>query len=102
MQIFLHLQVVGTAWWERAGGVGLGASTGDSATTFDTIISVYGEKNACNSDRECIVANDNTGTGSPGGGYVAWESTVGVTYYIRVGGYGTNTGSFVLTVTSFV
>ena len=90
--------------WYRVVGTGsmLTATTGDPATTFDTIISVYGNNNACNSDRECIVANDNMVPDCPGGGYVQWESTVGVTYYIRVGGYSTNAGSFVLTVASFV
>ena len=80
--------------WYRVEGTGasLTASTCDGGTDYDSQISIF-EGIGC--DTKCIFTNDDScGSGSK----VTWMAKDGVTYYIRVHGYHTSSGSFVLSV----
>jgi hypothetical protein len=83
--------------WYRVEGNGtvLTASTCGARTTYDSQISIYeGAGDVC--DATCVVTNDDfCGPASQ----IEWMANAGVTYYIRVHGYSTSSGSFVLRVT---
>lgn len=82
--------------WYRVEGTGasLTASTCDGGTDYDSQISIF-EGTGEDCDTKCIFTNDDScGSGSK----VTWMAKDGVTYYIRVHGYHTSSGSFVLSV----
>lgn len=83
--------------WYRVAGTGstMTASTCGEKTNYDSQLTIYeGVGEDC--DSTCIASNDDfCGVASE----VQWMSTVGVTYYVRVHGYSTNSGAFVLRVT---
>ena len=85
----------GGVWYTVTGtGLPITASLCGGAT-WDTKLAVY--TGACGAFT-CVVGDDDTcdpGTQS----IVTWTSTLGVTYYIYVTGFSTNTGAFTLNVT---
>ena len=84
--------------WYRVEGTGkkLSASTCGVRTNYDSLVSIF-EAVGEECDTTCIeTSNEFCGSGSK----VEWFANEGVTYYIRVHGYSTSSGSFVLRLTS--
>ena len=96
---FCFTAVTSNGLWYYVEGNGstIQASLCDSQS-YDTRISIY--RGSCSdglSDLACVNGNDDfCGKQS----LVTWDSLVGVTYYIHVHGYSTESGDFLLTVTS--
>lgn len=80
-----------TAWWTFT-GTGSDVTVGTAGSSFDTVVGVYVDEGGsltqvgCNDDDESLQARLTVAT------------EAGVTYYIQVGGFGSQTGSLVLTV----
>ncbi|MBI4883340.1 MAG: lamin tail domain-containing protein, partial [Actinobacteria bacterium] len=85
--------------WYRATGTGfpMTASTCDSATNFDTLLTVF--DGTCGA-LQCVGENNDDPTcTSPNRSTVTWTSSPGVTYFILVSTYGEGYGTAVLTLT---
>jgi hypothetical protein len=91
-------------WYYVVGnGSTIQATTCDSVYTYDTAITIFSGSciNSDNglSDLVCIAYNDDDYTCQHGfQSLVTWNSQIGVTYYILVHGYSTNSGDFTLRV----
>jgi Secretion system C-terminal sorting domain len=83
-----------TEWYSFAGnGQSITASLCGSG--YDSYISVL--SGTCGA-LTCVASNDDAGACSPQS-QVTFTSVIGTTYYIRVGGYGTNAGAYTLALT---
>lgn len=88
--------------WYRVVGTGdvITASTCEgSQATFDTTLSVY--TGSCDGP-VCVASNDDASGIRDTCSYVEWASTMGEEYFIRVAGFGTETGTFDLTISELV
>lgn len=90
-----------SVWFKFTGtGKRVIASTVNPNTVIDTVISVYRDCSAKNtqcSQLTCVDASDDTTMGATA--FVAWCSLPGVQYYLLVGGAGPVVGQLELTVT---
>jgi hypothetical protein len=68
-----------------------------SSTTYDTLL--YVRSSTCSGGTEVACNDDSTCTTGGTASRVTFSAVSGTTYYIFVDGYGTNSGSFRLSIT---
>jgi hypothetical protein len=84
-------------WYSVAGTGGeLTASTCNSVTNYDSALSVYASFSGDCSELRCETSNDDACDSTTS--ELSWFSDAGLTYFVRVHGFGSSAGNFGLTV----